>query len=256
MVIVRNITEINDFKQLRDIQQSAWGFGEEETEPHHLMTRVQKYGGLVQGLWLDDKMVGFSYAVPGRWEGEFFLYSHMLAVIRELQSQGYGFVLKKAQREEALKMGYSVIRWNFDPLESLNTYFNIHRLGAVSVEYERDIYGVGESGLHKGLPTDRLIATWRLDSDRVARRMESKIPSLVERVPSDRIGDFSGEVTYVEIPKNIREIKMRDLSEALNWRIRTREMFEDAFRKGYTVTEIVFSEDRERVFCKLERANI
>ena len=251
MIELKKINDIEDFKTLLEIQKSAWGFLDIDIEPHHLMTRVQKYGGLVQGLYFNGKLAGFTYALIGKWKGKHFIYSHMTGVHQKYQTQGFGFLLKKAQREEVLKMGYEIMRWNFDPLESMNAYFNIHRLGIISAEYENDIYGTGESGLHKGLPTDRLIATWNLNSDRVARKMKQKEPSITENIPKENLNNFNQETAYIEIPKDIRSLKETDLSEAVRWRTKTRRLFESAFQKDYVITDIVFSEDKKRIFYKL-----
>jgi predicted GNAT superfamily acetyltransferase len=253
MLEVKTITEIEDFKKIPEIQKSAWGFADLDIEPHHLMTRVQKYGGLVQGLYLNGELAGYTYALIGKWEGNYFIYSHMTAVRKEHQYRGFGFVLKKAQREAVLKMGYHMIRWNFDPLESMNAFFNIHRLGVICGEYERNVYGEGESGLHKGLPTDRLIAIWNLNSDRVLRLMENKAPSIIETIPGKHLENFTQETAYIEIPRNIRSLKETNLSEAVQWRKKTRLHFETAFQSGYVVKDIVFSEDKKRVFYKLWR---
>ena len=251
MIELKRIKKIDDFKKITEIQRSAWGFLDLDIEPHHVMTRVQKYGGLVHGLFYHGELVGYTYALIGRWNGEYFIYSHQAAVKKEHQDKGFGFLLKKAQREEVQKMGYQVMRWNFDPLESMNAFFNIHRLGIVSVEYERDIYGMGESGLHKGLPTDRLIATWRLDSDRVVQKMEKKDPVILEDVPKKNLENFTHPTAYIEIPKNIRALKAAGLNEALEWRMKTRNFFESAFENGYAVEAFVFSKDKQRVFYKL-----
>ena len=50
MIELKKLKDIEDFKKIPDLQKSAWGFLDIDIEPHHLMTRVQKYGGLVQGL--------------------------------------------------------------------------------------------------------------------------------------------------------------------------------------------------------------
>ena len=255
MIKVKRIQEIEDFKQLTEIQKSAWRFTDLDTEPHHLMTRVQKYGGLVHGLYVDGVLSGYTYATIGKWEGTYFIYSHQAAVRKEHQSRGYGFLLKKAQREEVLKMGYDLMRWNFDPLESMNAYFNFHRLGVISREYERNIYGVGESGLHKGLPTDRLIASWHLTSDRVVEKMKGKGASIIEEIPLEELENFSRDTTYIEIPKDIRSLKQRNMNEAIEWRAKTRNLFEKAFQKGYIAEDIVFSKDKKRIFFKLTMAS-
>jgi len=251
MIELKKIEDIEDFKKIPEIQKSAWGFLDLDIEPHHLMTRVQKYGGLVQGLYFNGKLAGFTYALIGKWKGKHFIYSHMTGVHQKYQAQGFGFLLKKAQREDVLKMGYEIMRWNFDPLESMNAYFNIHRLGIISVEYERDIYGTGESGLHKGLPTDRLIATWNLNSDRVIHKIEKKEPAIIENPPENNLENFTQKTAYIEIPRNIRLLKETNMNEAVQWRMKTRRLFESAFQKNYVVTDIVFSEDKKRIFYKL-----
>ena len=251
MIELKRIKKIDDYKKLTEIQRSAWGFLDLNIEPHHVMTRVQKYGGLVQGLFYNGELAGYTYALIGKWNGEYFVYSHQAAVKKEYQDKGFGFLLKKAQRDEVRKMGYQLMRWNFDPLESMNAFFNIHRLGIISVEYERDIYGTGESGLHKGLPTDRLIATWKLDSDRVVKKMEQKDPSILEDIPRENLENFTQDTAYIEIPKNIQALKEKRLNEAIEWRMKTRHLFELAFQKGYVVQDFVFSGDKQRVFYKL-----
>lgn len=253
MIEVKTIKDIEDFKKIPEIQKSAWGFVDRDIEPHHLMTRVQKYGGLVQGLYIDGELAGYTYALIGKWEGKYFIYSHMTAVRKKYQYRGFGFLLKKAQREAVLSMGYDMIRWNFDPLESMNAFFNLHRLGVICDEYERNVYGDGESGLHKGLPTDRLIATWNLNSDRVLNLMEKKEPATLEAIPEKDIENFTEETAYIEIPRNIRSLKETNLNEAIEWREKTRHHFETAFKNGYVARDIVFSKDKKRVFYKLWR---
>ncbi|MFX0182902.1 MAG: hypothetical protein ACFE95_07455 [Candidatus Hodarchaeota archaeon] len=253
MIEIRKLINLEEFKRTIDIQKSAWGINDLEIDPPFLMGRVQKYGGLVQGLFLDKKCIGFTYGIIGRWKGEFFLFSYMTAVIQEYQGQGFGFLLKKGQREEVLKMDFDIIRWNFDPLESLNAYFNIHRLGIISKEYERNIYGEGESGLDKGLPTDRLVATWKLNSDRVVKKIETKEPPIIEEVPETLIGNLNRKIAYIEIPRDIRSLKEKNLSQAYHWRLKTRELFETAFKDEFMVKDIVFSEDNARIFYKLTK---
>lgn len=253
MIEIKNIENLEDFKKTAEVQKSAWGFGDIDVEPHHFMTRIRKYGGIIQGLYLDDELIGFTLAIIGRWQGEYFIYSHMSAVKKEHQGRGYGFLLKKSQGEEALKMGYNKIRWCFDPLESQNAFFNFHRLGVASREYEPNVYGDGASGLLAGLPTDRLIADWDLESERVKKRLSAKIQVQIEEIPSEDIGRFEKDVAYIEFPRDIRALKKNDLKKACEWRKKTGEQFETAFQKGFTAEEIIFSKDNKRNFYKLYR---
>ncbi|MFX0121600.1 MAG: hypothetical protein ACFFB2_15585 [Promethearchaeota archaeon] len=254
MIKIRRLETIDEFKKTFEIQRSAWGVNDLEIDPHFLMISSQKYGGLLQGFFFDNECVGFTYGIIGKHKEEYFFFSYMTAVMKEFQGRGFGFLLKKAQREEVLKMGYNVIRWFFDPLESLNAFFNIHRLGIISKGYESNIYGEGGEGLHKGLPTDRLIATWNLKSERVIQRIDKKIPKLIKNVPEEMIGNINHKITYIEIPKDIQSLKREDLNQAYHWRIKTREMFKSAFKRGFVVEELIFSEDQSRIFYKLKKA--
>ncbi len=253
MIEIKKLETVEEFHLLRDIQKDAWNFGDTEVDPPHLMMRVQKYGGLVEGLFVDGELVGFTYGIIARWEDTYLIYSHMLAVKKAHQSCGYGFLLKKSQRDSVIALGYDTIIWNFDPLESLNSFFNIHRLGAVSTEYDINIYGDETSGLHAGLPTDRLIATWHLKTDRVAQRMEVKHPRLLEEIDPQLDNRFDESTAFIEIPVDIRTVKEKDMGAAVDWRMRTRDLFLEAMEKGYTVEEMVFSVDGQRLFYQLRR---
>ena len=91
----------------------------------------------------------------------------MLAVREAYRNRGLGAQLKLEQRREALSRGIRHMEWTFDPLEIKNAFLNIHRLGAIARSYRVDFYGVSSSRLQGGLPTDRLLAEWELDSPRV-----------------------------------------------------------------------------------------
>lgn len=251
MIEVRTLQNTEDFRRLTGIQKSAWGFTDLQAEPHYLMVRIQKYGGLIQGLFLDGEMIGFTYAVIGKWKDEYLVYSHMAAVKKEHQSKGYGFIMKKAQHSALLKMGYRTVVWNFDPLEAMNSYFNIHRLGATCDEFDPNIYGMGDSGLHAGLTTDRLIATWRLHSPRVIECLNEKQPASIETVRREAVDTLGHPVTYIETPVDIRAVKAKGMEDAFAWRERHRRLFVPAFERGYVVEDFVFSEGRKRAFFKL-----
>jgi predicted GNAT superfamily acetyltransferase len=111
---------------------------------------------------------------PAFRAGRQYLHSHMVAVLPEWQNRGVGRRLKFAQRDEALQRNLDLIEWTFDPLEARNAYFNVVRLGAVVLRYIPDLYGPSSSPLHRGLPTDRLLAEWHLKSPRVEAAVAGK----------------------------------------------------------------------------------
>ena len=134
----------------------------------------------------------------------------MMGVLPAYRNKGVGRMLKLRQREEALERGVNLIEWTFDPLELKNAFFNIERLGAIVRRYVLNQYGMTASPLHGGLPTDRCVAEWHMDTPRVdadswrASASEAKIEARIE-VPYA----ISPRWRVID-PRAGREIQQRD----------------------------------------------
>jgi predicted GNAT superfamily acetyltransferase len=162
----------------------------------------------------------------------------MLAVRPEYRNRGLGAQLKRAQREEALGRGIELMEWTFDPLEIKNAYLNICKLGAVMRRYSVDFYGVSSSRLQGGLPTDRLVAEWHMNSPRVKAVLEGK-PRLVCQIDE-----------RIEVPAAIYKWKAsdRDRARAAEVQLKNRARFQEAFSKGLAVLGFRRDEEGNGVF--------
>jgi predicted GNAT superfamily acetyltransferase len=160
-------------------------------------------------------MIGFCFAIPGvKSGGRPYLHSHMLGVLPPYRNSGVGRRLKLMQREDALARGIHLIEWTFDPLELKNAFLNIEKLGAIVRRYYENQYGTTSSPLHGGLPTDRCVAEWWLDSPRVKAVLaggRAERPAAVERIayPAD-IGRIRNED-----PAGAREIQRTNAEKFL-----------------------------------------
>jgi predicted GNAT superfamily acetyltransferase len=176
-----------------------------------------------------QKMIGFVMALPGIKNhpdgARPYLHSHMLAVRQAYRNKGIGLRLKLEQRIDALARGIRHMEWTFDPLEIKNAYLNIHRLGAVVCEYRPDFYGVSSSRLQGGLPTDRLVAEWELDSNRVKSVLDGHPPAAL------RVEE------RISVPAAIYQWKASDIDRdrALAVQLENRDRFQRAFQKGLAV---------------------
>ncbi len=224
----RPLREVDELRDLVGLQREVWGFEDIEIVPVRLFRVAVFVGGQVIGAYDGARLVGYCYSFPGVGAdaGRAHLHSHMLAVLPEYRNQGVGRQLKLAQRSEALSRGINLVEWMFDPLETKNAYFNIERLGVVVRRYVPNAYGVTTSKLHTGMPTDRLIAEWRLATPRT------------EAI----VGDVSRERDPVEaripIPTNIHELRRHNSDKALVILQDARQKFEQHFAAGLTVTGI------------------
>jgi len=209
-----------------------------------------------------ETLVGFAMSLPGikTESGQAcpYLHSHMLAVRESHRNRGLGVQLKRKQRDEALSRGIRHIEWTFDPLEIKNAFLNIHRLGAIARAYRPDFYGVSSSRLQSGLPTDRLLAEWELESSRVDGALNGR-PAEIECIEE-----------RIQVPASIYQWKasQTDRDRALAVQLKNRLKFQKAFFQGLVV--LGFSLDAEgngvfelgpltqleRVFQTKERENL
>src|SRR5664279_1725322 len=186
IVTIRPCHTIEEFDEMVELEFRVWEFGERDVVPSQMYVVAAKIGGQIFGAFVDGKMAGFVLAYPGIRDGKSYLHSHMAAVLPEFRDLGIGRLLKLAQRDDALARGISLMEWTFDPLQPRNAYFNLCRLGVVVRRYLIDVYGSTSSPLHAGLPTDRLVAEWHIDSQRVRDIVggsQPSIPIAIERVP-------------------------------------------------------------------------
>lgn len=227
MIAVRTITEIADLREAVRLQKIIWGFEDLELLPVRLFVVANRVGGQTMAAFDGDKMVGFLIAVPGvKSDGTHYLHSNMMGVLAEYRNAGVGRQLKLAQREEAISRGIGMIEWTFDPLELKNAFFNMQRLGAVVERYVLNQYGVTSSHLHGGLPTDRCIASWFLDSDRVKRVVAGEPAPAVEIIER------------IEVPNDIGVIRRERPAEAREIQASISERFLEYLRRDLYVSTV------------------
>ncbi|NWJ44702.1 MAG: hypothetical protein HXX08_02370 [Chloroflexi bacterium] len=259
---VRKVQSIEEFRACQQVHRRTWGLNPEDTVLHlPLLVGLQKNGGLVLGAFANsasnEELVGFAVSFIGQdsESHRFYHYSQITGILPEWQSQGVGFALKTVQREEVLALGFDLIRWSFDPLESRNAYFNLTRLGGLSRQYIPEMYGKGWGGLYGQLDTDRMIIDWELSTPRVIDRLESvrkgdTLPGIPEDAANllevewaeNRYPIISGDNTSstathlkMEIPYNFRELEIAYPEEARRWRAQTRALFLNYLAVGYHV---------------------
>ena len=223
-IVVRHCTTLDEFEQCVLVEHATWG--KDISVVSSIFVVAYHTGGQVLGAFDGDRMLGFTLALLGVRRGELFLHSHMTAVLPEFRDYGIGRRLKLFQREDALKRGIELVEWTFDPLEAKNAHFNLMRLGAVARRWIPNCYGVTESPLHGSLPTDRLVAEWRLDSERVK--------SIVAGSPMS----VSKAAERIEFPADFSRIRDTNLEAATQIQSRVRDQFEVLLAKGYVATRI------------------
>lgn len=251
---------------VQGLERAIWN-----TDPipvHQTFTAI-KNGGLMLGAFLEKEIVGFSYSFPGYTNGKLHLCSHMLGIHPNHQQRGIGKALKDDQLKYAKEMGYDLITWTFDPLESRNAYLNTSKLYAICDTYLENCYGEMEDGLNKGLPSDRFQIEWWINSQRVEEKWLPKVseynrpfkmsetekgnPKLLytnEPIP------MNSEGIEVPIPHDIQKMKNNEPELALDWRMKTRTIFQTLFGAGYALINVNRSSENVQYYQLVKKESI
>jgi len=255
-VSYRSVTDVKEIEEIIALQQMIWGAG---VVPLGQLIAAAHNGGVVIGAYLHEKLIGFCYGFPGYRSGENYLYSHMLGIHPDYRDLGMGHQLKFEQRTIALANGYNKMVWTYDPLESRNAYLNLCKLGAYVKTYVESYYGEMNDQINRGLPSDRCIVEWKLNSNRALAAIKG--PSLEEEgwktydrlinwelcgvkpvpVSLKNAGNKSGYL--IPVPTSIQSLKQSDIELASEWRYALREQFCDAFAKGYAAVGLIRSDE-------------
>jgi len=256
-ITYRRLNTLEEFFACETLQKDTWGFADLSVVPAHLLITFEKRGGIVVGAFDQVQLIGFVYGFVGFQYGMPTHNSVMSAVRPEYRNRGIASQLKLAQRSQALKQGFSLMTWTFDPLQSLNAYFNLSKLGVIVREYFPNLYGTFRDEINKHMPTDRFGVEWWLDRPRVKSYLETTPAAQALPVPDNgpQLGSeglllpgkpppLGASPLHFGIPLSIDELKQKDLNAAMQWRHHVRDWFQAAFAAHYLVHD--FAVDRQR----------
>ncbi len=288
-VRIRPLRRFEEFEPLVGIQKAVWGHDDLDVTPVHQFCASARAGAILFGAYVDGVLAGFVYSFPAEFEGRRSQHSHLLAVLPEYQGFGLGKALKLAQREEALRRGYDLITWTYDPLMTRNANLNLQALGAFTRTYLPNFYGMTEAlCLAPGVPTDRLLIEWRIRAAGVEKRAAAAgavkaasgprrgaaaeaagakgpgleadaLPKALERgrngaeppfaMPGGVRTSLRDPVVLVEVPRDVKALRERPEVIA-RWQTGLRRAMTHYFAKGYRAEHFLFG---DRCFYVLRR---
>lgn len=238
-VTIERCSTHEDYRACMALERAIWNDPDEDLIPATVLMVTNKIGGHALLARDGERPVGFAVAFPAFHGEQRYLHSHIVGVVQEYRSRGLGRLIKMRQRETMRREGIALMEWTFDPLAIGNAYFNVARLGATMRRYYPNLYGVTASPLPHGLPTDRLVAEWRVETPRVERALAGSAPTAAE------------DAVRIVVPRAMEAWRKSGSSEALAAQARLRAEFEERFAGGYAVTAFRL-EDGDGVYL-LER---
>lgn len=225
-IVIRECASIEELDACVKLQREVFALPDLEISPRRHLVVTRSAGGFALGAFAEDRLVGFVLSVPGFRDQERFFYSHMTAVARDFQNYGIGAKLKWAQRTRALSENVKYIKWTFQPTQARNAFFNLERLGAIVKTYAPNYYGTDYSTSDAqdkliGLDSDRLIAEWDLESEKV-----------IALSKGESFKEITEIVRTIEISNDWNELLKTDPQKAVDEQTRVKEEFEASFTAG------------------------
>ncbi|WP_174616022.1 GNAT family N-acetyltransferase [Virgibacillus ihumii] len=248
-ITIRPLTTMEELLEMQKVEEVVWQMS---PNPVHQTFTALNNGGIILGAFDGNRMIGFLYSFAGFDGQNAYLCSHMLGILSAYRSGGLGMRMKRKQAEMAGELGYSIITWTFDPLESLNAYLNLHKLGAVGAAYHIDHYGTMNDNLNKGLPSDRIQIEWSTveqeDTPPVNFAPERLLTDIDEHnKPLGRTAIFHDDHDgwFVAIPANFQSIKKENIELARSWRLVTRKAFQLLFNHEYVAVDLLHNPSKK-----------
>jgi predicted GNAT superfamily acetyltransferase len=222
-------------------------------------------------------MAGFSYGFVRARDKEagfrdlknISFYSQYTGVKEEYQSVGLGILIKEFQRKTLIDIfGVFTVTCTFDPLTGINAYRNIHHFRMDVIEYHEDCYTDFTGKLNRlDVPLDRFFISWDLNKESKKPQydinglfdsgqsvIQTEFPEVAGKNGSIHLDvvaglDLSIDKTplLVEIPfdfytmlweTDVSDNRVREIPVV--WRYKTREAFQDLFRRGYSIHDFCY----------------
>lgn len=254
---LRELESVRELQALESVFTEIWRRDGSAPVSAELLRALTHTGNYVAGAFVDDRLVGGCVGFLGRLpERPLHLHSHILGVVPELQLRGTGYALKQHQRGWALERGIAEITWTFDPLVRRNGYFNVTKLGADVREYHVDFYGSMADGINGDGASDRVLAVWRLESERArgaaaGRAEEPDLQQLVaegahvalQEAPdgTPRAHPDLAPVVLCQAPPDVIELRAARPHLADAWRGALRDTMGRALAAGYSTVAMTRS---------------
>jgi predicted GNAT superfamily acetyltransferase len=258
VITYRDLKALDEFAEVVNLEREIWGPGYDDPVPVPILVISVLRGGILIGAFDGDRLIGFVYSLPGIKAGKPTQWSHMLGVIDQFRNDGIGYKLKLLQRERTMAMGVDLVEWTYDPMQAMNAHLNFAKLGILVEEYEENVYGASNSPLHRGNPTDRFVAEWHVGAPHVERRLNR---SGAMTIRTEEIADapranrsvvrgvwqecadvnlnLDARRLLVQIPMGFTDMLTQVPDLALDWRMKTREIFQTYFAGQYRAVDFL-----------------
>lgn len=241
---IREIAGEQEMEELIKLQEEVGGLPPKDTMSPITLSALLSQNprvGLVLGAFHQGRMVGFSVGMGTMEPG--LTLGHMLGVIPAYRNTGVGHALVLDFFDKAREIGCQRVANTYEPLEGRNAHLYLNKMNARGVRYKKAYYYIQE-GIHQGMPQDRLLIVFHLDDIRDRSSELEPLSQALDRYPTATAEHMpQAEAVLLEIPADLRSLQKTDPQAVLDWRMGTRQVFEEYINQRGMCVRSLYSQE-------------
>ena len=250
MIEYKELTTFNEFRECVSLQKEILGVSDLDAFSPLTLTVFAKREppiGIIVGAFDKKfeikKMIGFFFGTAVLHEKA--IYGIAIGVLPEYQGKNIGIGIFLKFRDLVLERNVKYMYGLFDPLEGNLGHSYLNKLGFWGIRYKESPYELTNiDPSTSSIPIEKIAVKWELQSQRTSEKLggtyqKEEFEKVKAKCPIVNEDNFlESKAVLVEIPEDFSVLKKIDFQGALNWRLKTRNIFNEYINnRGYWITE-------------------
>jgi len=265
---IEQLTSRQAFSACERLQRKLTRHNHQQIISASLLAAIHRSGGIILAAYdiasKPPRLVGCLIDLPHADKPTLFCVTLLHDVQKEARHHGIGYQLRLAERVECQEKGLDFISWTIDPLSGIEAQLTLNKLGAITPSYRREYFSGMADSSKQAFITDQLEVEWWINSPRVSAmvdrgkpppqlqigfdQMEVVTRTTLTNTVARRLAQVESRPTsnyfLFEIPTDLVSLETNYPELTQDWRLKTRDAFENFFGQGYVISGFVHEAGR------------
>jgi len=278
---IEQLTSRQAFSACERLQRELIRHDHQQIIPSSLLAAIHRSGGIILGAYdiaiEPPRLVGCLIDLPPADKPTSFCVTLLHNVRKEARNHGIGYQLRVTERVECQEKELDFISWTIDPLYGIEAHLTLNKLGAIAPSYRREYFSGMADSSKQGFITDQLEVEWWINSPRVSATVDHGKPPPQFRIGFEQMEVVTKTTLVNTVTRRLAQIESRPTSDYLlfeiptyleplqthypeltqDWRLKTRDAFENFFHQGYVISAFVHEAGRSfHLFERTEKRTL
>lgn len=278
---IEQLTSRQAFLACERLQRELVGHDRQQIISSSLSAAIHQSGGIILGAYdiaiKPPRLIGCLIDLPRADKPTSFCVTLLHNVRKEARNHGIGYQLRLTERVKCQEKKLDFISWTIDPLYGIEAHLTFNKLGAIAPSYRREYFSGGADSSKQGFITDKLEIEWWINSPRVSEITDHGNPPAQFRIGFEQMEVVTKTTLVNTVTRRLAQIESRPTSDYLlfeiptylaplqtncpelaqDWRLKTRDAFENFFSQGYVISGFVHEAGRSfHLFERTEKRTL